>query len=134
LAERETIKPLEYSRSRSLESQLREFARAELFLIDDPVWRGLSKLLTSVFLMDPTFGKATRGQYAPHRGFILWLSAAEADGRIRAPAPELAALTFYGLVEGCLTWGALMSDGESLRGAEPILDEIIAVFLARYGA
>jgi len=38
-----------------LEEQLREFADAELYLIDDPTRRGLSKLLTATFLMDITF-------------------------------------------------------------------------------
>lgn len=133
LSKREAIKPLEYERDRSLESQLRDFAKAELFLIDDPIRRSLSRLLTSVFLMNPEFGKATRGQYAPHRGFIRWITDAQADGKLREGDPALAARIFYGLVEGCLTWGALMSDGESLAGSEPLLSEIITVFLARYG-
>ena len=58
-----------------LEEQLREFADAELYLIDDPTRRGLSKLLTATFLMDIEFGKATRGQYQPHADFIDWMKA-----------------------------------------------------------
>jgi len=126
------LKPICYSDSLPLEEQLKEFAKAELFLIDDPVRRGLSKLLTATFLMDIEFGKATRGQYRPHADFIAWLTAAKEDGRIDFESPELAARMYYGMVEGCLTWGALFSDGENLKNAEPVLNEIIRLFLACY--
>ena len=127
------LKPISYTSDLSLEEQLREFADAELYLIDDPVRRGLSKLLTATFLMDIEFGKATRSQYKPHADFIAWLHKAKADEQIDFESPELAARMFYGMVEGCLTWGALFSDGENLKNAGPVLDEIIRVFLACYG-
>ena len=127
------LKPICYSDSLPLEEQLREFANAELYLIDDPIRRGLSKLLTATFLMDIEFGKATRGQYQPHADFIDWMKAAKEDGRIDFESPELAARMFYGMIEGCLTWGALFSDGENLKFAEPVLDEIVRVFVRCYG-
>jgi TetR/AcrR family transcriptional regulator of autoinduction and epiphytic fitness len=133
LAEQEGYRPIEYAKEKSLADQLREFARAELFLINDANRRGLSKLLTATFLMDAEFGKAVHGQYEPHRAFIDWLHSAGADGKIRFQSAELAAEIFYGLVEGCLTWNALMTDGESLKYIDPLLDELIAVFLSRYG-
>ena len=127
------LKPICYSNSLPLEDQLKEFAKSELYLIDDPVRRGLSKLLTATFLMDIEFGKATRGQYQPHADFIEWLKAAKEDGRIDFETPELAARMYYGMIEGCLTWGALFSDGENLKFVEPVLNEIVRVFLACYG-
>ena len=133
LKEREELKPVEYTNGISLHEQLREFAEAELFLIDDPVRRGLSRLLTSTFLINIEFGKATRGQYEPHTALIAWLNVAKADGKMRFESPELAARMFYGMVEGCLTWGALMSDGATLRNKELVLDELISIFLSRYG-
>ena len=132
LKQRDEIKPIQYSSVKSLESQLKEFAEAELFLINDPVRRGLSKLFTSVFLMDIDFGKRTRSQHEPHRAFILWLKAAVDDGKLNVSSPELAARIFYGLVEGCLTYAALFTNGASLNHTELILDEIIATFLSRY--
>ena len=83
--------------------------------------------------MDIEFGKATRGQYQPHAALIAWLEAAKADGRIDFESPILTARMFYGMVEGCLTWGALFSDGESLKLSGPVLDEIIRIFLSCYG-
>ena len=132
LKEREMIKPVEYSRELSLHEQLKEFARAELYLIDDPIRRGLSKLLTATFLINSEFGKATHNQYQPHSALITWLNAAKADKMIDFESSVLTARVFYGMVEGCLTWPALMSDGESLKHMESILDEMIQVFLSRY--
>ena len=133
LQRREELKPIQYSNSLSLREQLREFAKAELYLIDDPVRRGLSRLLTSTFLINTEFGKMTRGQYAPHNAFIQWLNAAKVHHKMDFESPELAAQMFYGMVEGCLTWGALMSDGATLEHKDPILDELITIFLSRYG-
>ena len=132
LRQRDEIKPIEYSPTLPLEAQLKEFVEAELFLINDPVRRGLSKLFTSVFLMDIDFGKRTRSQHEPHRAFILWLKAAVDDEKLNVSSPELAARIFYGLVEGCLTYTALFTNGASLSHSEPMLDEIVATFLSRY--
>jgi TetR/AcrR family transcriptional regulator, regulator of autoinduction and epiphytic fitness len=132
LKQRDEIKPIRYVSTLSLEEQLMEFAKAELFLINDPVRRGLSKLFTSVFLMDINFGKKTRSQYEPHRAFIIWLNSAKEDRKLDFQSPELAARVFYGLVEGCLTYPALFTDGENLKNADPLLNELISAFLACY--
>jgi TetR/AcrR family transcriptional regulator, regulator of autoinduction and epiphytic fitness len=132
LKQRDEIKPIHYSPTQPLEAQLKEFAEAELFLVNDPVRRGLSKLFTSVFLMDIEFGKQTRSQFSPHKAFVLWLNAAQNDRKISVPSPELAARIFYGMVEGCLTYAALFTNGANLNHSGPILDEIIATFLCRY--
>ena len=134
LKQREEIKPIHYSAELSLSDQLKEFARAELYLINSPIRRGLSKLFTSVFLMDIEFGKATRSQYSPHKALILWLNSAKEDGKLDFQSPELPARIFYGMVEGCLTYPALFTDGASLENTEDLLDEIINTFLRRYGS
>lgn len=133
IAERDLIKPIGYSKEISLEEQLRSFAQAELFLINDPMRRGLSRLLTSVFLMDLEYGKQIHGQYSPYQDLILWLESAKNDGKLDFQSSQLAVRVFYGLVQGCLTWSAMLSDGESLEDVDLVLDEIIAVFLSRYG-
>jgi TetR/AcrR family transcriptional regulator of autoinduction and epiphytic fitness len=133
LKQRDQRKPIEYSSNRQLEDQLQEFAEAELYLIDDPIRRGLSKFLTSVFVMDIEFGKKIRSQAKPpHEGFIKWLNAAKEDGKLAFESAQLAAQIFYGLVEGCLTYAALFTDGASLKFKEPILTELVSTFLSRY--
>lgn len=134
LSQRDLQKPIEYSKTRSLDEQLREFAEAELYLIDDPIRRGLSKFLTSIFVMDIEFGKKVRGQAKPpHESFIQWLNAAKEDGKLNFESAGLTAQIFYGLVEGCLTYNALFSDGAILKFKEPVLTELISTFLSRYG-
>jgi len=132
IADRDRKRPIEYSKDISLEEQLRDFAAAELFLIDDPVRRGLSRLITSIFLMDLEFGEHIHGQYSPYQSLIQWLEAAKKHGQLDFLSSQLAARVFYGLVEGCITWSAMLSDGASLQGVDQILDELIEVFLSRY--
>ncbi len=133
LARRDEQKPIEYSATIPLEDQLRAFANAEVYLIDDPIRRGLSKFFTAEFAMDIELGKKVRKQARPpHQAFIRWLEAAKADHKLDFASPQLAAQIFYGLVEGCITYAALFTDGESLKFKEPILAELVATFLSRY--
>lgn len=137
LAVRDQRKPITYSPTESVESQLREFINAELYLVDDPRRRGLSRLLTSVFIKDPKLGAMTRGGFNPYQVFLTWLAAAAEDGKVTIESPMLAARVFYGLVEGCLTWGAMISNGASISDSavvEAMSDEITATFMARFGA
>ena len=135
LARRDEQKPIEYSPSIPIDEQLRAFANAEIYLIDAPIRRGLSKFLTAEFAMDIELGKRVRSQAKPpHQGFIRWLEAAKADHKLEFASANLAAQIFYGLVEGCITYAALFTDGESLKFKEPILAELIATFLSRYQA
>lgn len=133
ITHREEIKPIQYSQSIPIGDQLKEFLFAELYLIDDPVRRGLSRLLTSTFLLNIDLGNEIRGLYQTNRSFITWLNEAKKDNRLSFESAELTAHIFYGLIEGCMTWDALLTDGVSLQGTEDLLDEIIAVFIMRYG-
>jgi len=45
----------------------------------------------------------------------------------------MAARVFYALVEGAITYPGLFSNGINHATVKPILDEIVATFLARYG-
>ena len=132
LAERDGRKPIQYTHDIPLKDQLRRFAQAEIYLVDDPTRRGLSKLFTSVFLTDPALCAITRGRFSPHSELIRWLTAAQSDGALQFPSPELAARLFYGMVEGCITWPATMTGGESLNYSAPILEELLDTFLLRY--
>ena len=125
-------KPLEYSKIRPLKEQIWDFASAELYWVSDPVQRGLSKLLASVYLFKPDFVKKTMTGHKFHEDFINWLNAAQEDGKLAFQSAELAANILYGMIEGCLTWNILLTDGEFLPLADTLLPEIIDVFLCRY--
>ena len=134
LQENKNIKPIAYSKNRSLESQLTEFINAELFRVTDTKQRGLSRLLTSVYLYKADLVKDTIHQHPFFEDFMVWLNAAKCDGKLKYSTEFLAAQMFYGLIHGCLTWNALLTDGDSLMQTDLIIDEIIATFLARYGS
>ncbi len=133
LRHRDEIKPIEYSKTLPIAEQLKEFAQAELYLINDPTRRGLSKFLTSFFLMDNTYARKIVSANDPHKRFIVWLQSAKENQKLNFQSPEFTARIFYGLVEGCLTYPALFSDGENLKLADTILDEIVLTFLSRFG-
>jgi len=134
LTQRQTLKTISYNPSQTLEEQLRAFADAEIFLIDSPRRLGLSKFLTAVFLQDTNYARETVSKYPPVYDMLLdWLKDAEKDGKIQAENLVLAARVFYALVEGAVTYPSLFAGGVNQAAVEPLLKEIVATFLARYG-
>jgi len=134
LAQRQSLKTIIYNSEKSLEEQLLAFANAEIFLIDSPERIGLSRFLTGVFLNDIDYARNTVSKYPPVYDMLLdWLQEAEKDGKIKTDNVMLTARVFYALVEGAITYPALFSNGINKAQVKPMLDEIIATFLARYG-
>lgn len=134
LAQRQSLKTILYDAEISLEEQLLAFANAEIFLIDSPRRIGLSRFLTTVFLKDTNYARETVAKFPPVYDMLLdWLKEAEKDGKIKADNLFLAARVFYALVEGAVTYPALFAGGIDKSAVKPLLDEIIATFLARYG-
>ena len=134
LTQRQSLKTIAYNPDQTLEEQLLAFANAEIFLIDSPTRLGLSKFLTAVFLQDTKYARETVSKYPPVYDMLLqWLIEAEKDGKIKAANLVLAARVFYALVEGAVTYPSLFAGGINKSALEPLLKEIIATFLARYG-
>ena len=133
LAQRQSLKAITYNPEKTLEEQLLSFANAEIFLIDSPRRLGLSRFLTVVFLKDTSYARETVAKYPPTYDMLLdWLKDAEKDSRIKTDNLLLTARVFYALVEGAVTYPALFSNGINKSAVKPLLDEIIAAFLARY--
>ena len=55
------------------------------------------------------------------------------DQRIKAKDPELAAKMFRGLIEGSINYPALYEPQKTAAELKPLKEEIIALFLSRYG-
>jgi hypothetical protein len=90
--------------------------------------------LTKVFLKDIDYARNTVAKYPPAYDMLLdWLKEAEKDSRIKSDNLLMAARVFYAMVEGAITYPALFSNGINKSAAKPMLNEIIATFLARYG-
>ncbi len=134
LSQRQRLKTISYDSQKPLEEQLLAFANAEIFLIDSPRRIGLSRFLTMVFLKDINYARTTVAKYPPVYDMLLdWLKEAEKDGKIKTDSLLLTARMFYALVEGAITYPALFSNGINMTAVQPMLNEIIAIFLTRYG-
>jgi len=135
LAQRQSLKTISYNSEKSLEEQLLAFANAEIFLIDSPKRLGLSRFLTGVFLNDINYARYTVAKYPPAYDMLLdWLKEAEKDSKIKTDNLILTARVFYAMVEGAITYPAIFSNGINRPAVKPMLDEIIATFLARYSS
>jgi TetR/AcrR family transcriptional regulator, regulator of autoinduction and epiphytic fitness len=133
LAQRQSLKTITYNPEKSLEEQLMAFANAEIFLINSPKRLEISRFLTIVFLKDVNYARETVAKYPPNYNILLdWLKEAEKDSKIKTDNLLLAARVFYALVEGAITYPGLFSGGINKSAFKPMLDEIIATFLARY--
>jgi len=134
LEQRQNLKTIIYDAEKPLEEQLTAFAKAEIFLIDSPRRLGLSRFLTITFLKDIEYARETVSKYPPSHNMLLdWLEAAKKDGKIKADNLLLSARVFYALVEGALTWPALFVDDIKYINFEPMINEVVQTFLARYG-
>jgi len=135
LAERQTLKTIQYDSNRSLQEQLAAFAESEIYLIDSPRRLELSRFLTITFLKDLEFQRKTVSKYPPvYNMFFEWLKEAQKDGAIQTDDIVTTARVFYALVIGAITWPALFTEGINKQTIKPMLDEIIDVFLSKYGA
>ena len=133
LAQRQNLKTITYNPEKSLEEQLLAFANAEIFLIDSPKRLEISRFLTTVFLKDINYARETVAKYPPNYNMLLdWLKEAEKDGKIKTDNLLLAARIFYALVEGAITYPATFSNRIDKSAFKPMLNEIIATFMARY--
>ncbi|HOO28102.1 MAG TPA: helix-turn-helix domain-containing protein, partial [Lachnospiraceae bacterium] len=81
LKENEAHKPVSYSPSQTIESQLHAFIQAELFRVKDEKQRGMSKLLTSVYLYKTELVKKTMQEHPFFTDFIAWMKMAKQDGK-----------------------------------------------------
>jgi TetR/AcrR family transcriptional regulator of autoinduction and epiphytic fitness len=133
LEQRQNLVNIKYDPRKTLDEQLRGFAEAEIFLIESKRRAELSRFLTITFLKDLDFQRRTVSKYPPSYAVLIdWLNDAKNDGRISAENTVLAARVFYAMVVGAITWPAIFSEGIDRQAVSPMLDELIAVFLARY--
>jgi len=135
LTQRQNLKKaIVFDPEKTLEEQLLAFANAEIFLIDSPKRLGLSRFLTGVFLKDIKYARETVMKYPPTFDMLLnWLKEAETAGKIKVENAVLTARIFYAMIEGAITYPAIFSEGINRAAIEPLLNELIALFLTRYG-
>ncbi|MCG7584350.1 TetR/AcrR family transcriptional regulator [Photobacterium sp. OFAV2-7] len=128
-------KQIRYSRDRSLESQLNDFAKAKLAVVNNTAWLDLMKITLGAFVSCPELARNIMTQIDDSEDTLaLWLEAARADQRITTDNPPLAAEVFWSMVSGALFWPAIFQAPTLNRANDEIKNELIKTFLARYAS
>ena len=126
---------IQYSMDESLEAQLGRFVQTQVNLVQDEVRLSIIRLLTSIFVQNKELrDEANQGDTCPPDPLIPWIHAAMKDGRLEVADPELASKVFRGLTEGMINFPALYSDPRTEEELATLKNELIAVFLSRYGS
>lgn len=96
--------------NRSLYDQLSDIANSEIYLIETEENKALSKVLTSVCLVDNDFAIKTRQKYSMRRNSIYhWFETAQKEKFINVNNVEEEVNIFITLIQGYITWPALFS-------------------------
>lgn len=133
LSERVNLETISYDPKKSIEEQLRAFALSEIYLINSPRRLAISRFLTLTFLGDLKFQREIVAKYPPAYGMLVdWLQQAQNDGKLQSDNLIMSAIMFNSMVVGAITWPALFSDKLDEKKIQPLLDEIIKMFMARY--
>lgn len=131
----ERLKAIPYDPNRSLAEQLAEFIDAKRAVASNPAWLRLSKVVMAVFVAHPELARETMERLAEDEDqFVSWLKRATADGRLVVEDPQRAADVFWGTVTGTFFWPRLFLGPVDDAEAAALKEEMVALFLARYGA
>ncbi|MEM9759415.1 MAG: TetR/AcrR family transcriptional regulator [Pseudomonadota bacterium] len=125
-----------YDPERLLEEQLQEIAKREITQITRPDYIGMFRVfLGEAGSFQSVFKEVLEESNAGLDPLENWIEAAHADGRLQVRSSGLAAMQFNSLMKGALFWPLIAGYGKPLSKREQgvILDEAIAMFLARYG-
>lgn len=128
-------KSIPYDPERGLAEQLGEFVEAKRAVAENPAWLGLMKVATTVFIAEPEMARETMDRLAAEEDrLVTWLREATADGRMAVSDAVLAAQVFWAMVSGGFYWPSLYLGPVDEAPAAALKAEMVAVFLARYGA
>lgn len=134
MAGQQEMKQIPYSAEDSLESQLGRFVDAQMYFVIDEERLSIVRLLTGIFVQNEELREeAQQSNPCESDPLIPWIKAAVRDKRLKAKNPELTAEVFRGLIEGTINFPCLFGSPKTAKELKPLKDEVIAVFLSRYG-
>ena len=132
--ELQELKSIPYDPKRGLAEQLGEFVEAKRAVASNPAWLGLMKVATTVFIANPDMARETMARLAEEEDrLVSWLRDAAADGRMHVEDPVRAAQVFWAMVSGGFYWPSLYLGPVDEETAGPLKEDMLALFLARYG-
>ncbi len=130
----EGLQAIDYDPDRGLETQLGDFLDAKRSAASNPAWRGLAKVVIAVFIAHPELAREFIERMAKEEDHLVaWLRDATADGRLRVEDPKRAAQVFWATASGLFFWPSLFFGPVEEDEAASLKEEVIALFLARYG-
>ena len=128
------LKQIAYDAERSVEAQLGDFANAKMEILKNPAWLGMMKVTAGVFVSNPELAKESVLRAEDREDTLAaWLQAAADDGRMHVPDPKLAAGAFWAMVSGAFFWPTIFLGPMKTSEARAMKEELIQMFLARYG-
>lgn len=134
LSQQRQLRNIPYESNESLYEQLSRLADSEIYLVNSPDRRGLAKVLTAVFLQDPQLAMEARMKHNPGMDLVIqWFGDACENGDLSADDPQSAAILFFSMVQGRITYPALFQPLKENYEYESEKREVIETFLCRFG-
>jgi len=130
-AEQETA----YRPDLPLHDQLRVLLMAKLQMLGDDNFLDLARVAIAATIHSPERAQDMVARMGEREeGLTVWIRAAQADGRLKAVAPEFAAQQIHGLLKSFAFWPQISMGQPSLSAEEQntVADSALAMFLGYY--
>jgi TetR/AcrR family transcriptional regulator of autoinduction and epiphytic fitness len=118
-----------------LRDQLRVLLMAKLQMLGDDNLLDLARVAIAATIHSPERAQDMVARMgAREEGLTVWIRAAQADGRLKAVAPEFAAQQIHGLLKSFAFWPQISMGQPSLSTEEQntVADSALDMFLACY--
>jgi TetR/AcrR family transcriptional regulator of autoinduction and epiphytic fitness len=124
-----------YRTDQPLREQLRQQLRAKLQMLSDENLLDLARVAIAATIHSPERAQSMVARMGEREeGLTVWIRAAQADGRLKAVAPEFAAQQVQGLLKSFAFWPQISMGRPSLSAEEQItvVESALDMFLACY--
>ena len=124
-----------YSPDLPLREQLRGLLMAKLQMLGDDNFLDLARVAIAATIHSPERAQDMVARMGEREeGLTVWIRAAQADGRLKAVAPEFAAQQIHGLLKSFAFWPQISMGQPSLSAKEQhtVADSALDMFLACY--
>lgn len=118
-----------------LRDQLRVLLMAKLQMLGDDNFLDLARVAIAATIHSPERAQDMVARMGEREeGLTVWIRAAQADGRLKAVAPEFAAQQIHGLLKSFAFWPQISMGQPSLSAEEQntVADSALAMFLGYY--
>jgi TetR/AcrR family transcriptional regulator of autoinduction and epiphytic fitness len=124
-----------YSAAVPLREQLRQLLSAKLAMMGDDNFLHLARVAIAAAIHSPERAQSMVARMGEREeGLTLWIRAAQADGRLKAVAPEFAAQQLQGLLKSFAFWPQISmgQPGLTAQMQDTVLESTLDMFLNHY--